>query len=114
MSYKTAIRYSSLDKTGRIDKLVASQDLATVQALSEREIQIAIDELNRSTAAIVKQTETLKQQQDALAKLVKSNAKVEEARSDLVFQRNQKHDAERKKMITSVCVDPLITLKMCC
>ncbi|WYZ41061.1 hypothetical protein EsH8_IV_001402 [Colletotrichum jinshuiense] len=94
--------YSSLDKTGRIDKLVALQDLATVQALSEREIQIAIDELNRSTAAIVKQTETLKQQQDALAKLVKSNAKVEEARSDLVFQRNQKHDAERKKMITSI------------
>ncbi|OHW99683.1 hypothetical protein CSPAE12_01584 [Colletotrichum incanum] len=94
--------YSSLDKSGQIDKLVASQDLAAVQALSEREIQTAIDELNRSTAAIVKQTETLKQQQDALAKLVKSNAKVEEARSDLVFQRNQKHDSERKKMMTSV------------
>ncbi|GKT47550.1 uncharacterized protein ColSpa_07731 [Colletotrichum spaethianum] len=94
--------YSSLDKSGQIDRLVASQDLAVVQALSEREIQTAIDELNRSTAAIVKQTETLKQQQDALAKLVKSNAKVEEARSDLVFQRNQKHDSERKKLMTSV------------
>ncbi|KZL65981.1 vacuolar H+/Ca2+ exchanger [Colletotrichum tofieldiae] len=94
--------YSSLDKSGQIDKLVASRDLAAVQALSEREIQTAIDELNRSTAAIVKQTETLKQQQDALAKLVKSNTKVEEARSDLVFQRNQKHGSERKKMTTSL------------
>ncbi|GKT89030.1 vacuolar H+/Ca2+ exchanger [Colletotrichum tofieldiae] len=98
----SASRYSSLDKSGQIDKLVASRDLAAVQALSEREIQTAIDELNRSTAAIVKQTETLKQQQDALAKLVKSNTKVEEARSDLVFQRNQKHGSERKKMTTSL------------
>ncbi|GJD05234.1 hypothetical protein ColKHC_14059 [Colletotrichum higginsianum] len=94
--------YASLDKSGQVDKLVASQDLAAVQALSERQIQTAIDELNRSTAAIVKQTETLKQQQDALAKLVKTNAKVEEDRSDLVFQRNQKHDSDRKKMMTSV------------
>ncbi|KAL0932460.1 uncharacterized protein CTRU02_213413 [Colletotrichum truncatum] len=94
--------YSTLDKSGQIDKLVDAQDLATVQALSEREIQKAIDELNRSTAAIVKQTETLRQQQDALAKLVTSNAKVEEARSDLVFQRTQKHDSERRKMMTSV------------
>ncbi|TDZ40706.1 hypothetical protein CTRI78_v010175 [Colletotrichum trifolii] len=94
--------YSNLDKSGQIDKLVESQDLASVQALSEREIQKAIDELNRSTAAIVKQTETLKQQQDALSKLVKSNARVEEARSDLIFQRNQKHDSERRKLATSV------------
>ncbi|KAI8313131.1 hypothetical protein K4K59_004955 [Colletotrichum sp. SAR11_240] len=94
--------YSTLDKYGQVDKLVASQDLAAVQALSEHEIQKAIDELNRSTAAIVKQTETLKQQQDALAKLVKSNAKVQEARSDLVYQRTQKHDSQRRKMMTSV------------
>ncbi|KAF6836722.1 hypothetical protein CPLU01_03516 [Colletotrichum plurivorum] len=94
--------YSTLDKSGRIDKLVANQDLAAVQALGEREIQEAIEELNRSTAAIVKQTETLKQQHDALAKLVKTNAKVEDARSELVIQRNQKHDSERRKMTTSV------------
>ncbi|EFQ35975.1 hypothetical protein CGRA01v4_07683 [Colletotrichum graminicola] len=102
LSRDELVLYSSLDKSGQIDKLVASQDLASVQAFSEREIQTAIDELNRSTAAIVKQTETLKQQQDALAKLVKSSAKVEEARSDLVFQRSQKHNSERKKTMTSV------------
>ncbi|KXH42897.1 hypothetical protein CSIM01_06005 [Colletotrichum simmondsii] len=96
--------YTALDRSGQIDKLVESQDLAAVQAVSEREIQTAIEELNRSTAAIVKQTETLKQQ-DALSKLVKTNSRVEEARSDLVFQRNQKHDAERKKVMTTVsCV----------
>lgn len=88
---------------------MASQDLAAVQALSEHEIQKAIDELNRSTAAIVKQTETLKQQQDALAKLVKSNAKVQEARSDLVYQRTQKHDSQRRKMMTSVSLSPSYT-----
>lgn len=100
------VRYSTLDKSGRIDKLVANQDLAAVQAFGEREIQEAIEELNRSTAAIVKQTETLKQQHDALAKLVKTNAKVEDARSELVFKRNQKHDSERRKMMTSVRKPP--------
>ncbi|UQC79191.1 uncharacterized protein CLUP02_04670 [Colletotrichum lupini] len=95
-------RYTALDRSGQIDKLVESQDLAAVQAVSEREIQTAIEELNRSTAAIVKQTETLKQQQDALSKLVKTHSRVEEARSDLVFQRNQKHDAESRKMMTTV------------
>ncbi|KAK1622980.1 hypothetical protein BDP81DRAFT_454980 [Colletotrichum phormii] len=94
--------YSALDRSGQVDKLVESQDLAAVQAVSEREIQTAIEELNRSTAAIVKQTETLKQQQDALSKLVKTHSRVEEARSDLVFQRNQKHDTERRKMMTTV------------
>ncbi|KAK1709807.1 hypothetical protein BDP67DRAFT_580156 [Colletotrichum lupini] len=94
--------YTALDRSGQIDKLVESQDLAAVQAVSEREIQTAIEELNRSTAAIVKQTETLKQQQDALSKLVKTHSRVEEARSDLVFQRNQKHDAESRKMMTTV------------
>ncbi|KXH64931.1 hypothetical protein CNYM01_04200 [Colletotrichum nymphaeae SA-01] len=94
--------YTALDRSGQIDKLVESQDLAAVQAVSEREIQTAIEELNRSTAAIVKQTETLKQQQDALSKLVKTHSRVEEARSDLVFHRNQKHDAERRKMMTTV------------
>ncbi|KAL2880243.1 hypothetical protein SGCOL_004292 [Colletotrichum sp. CLE4] len=88
--------------SGQVDKLVESQDLAAVQAVSEREIQTAIEELNRSTAAIVKQTETLKQQQDALSKLVKTHSRVEEARSDLVFQRNQKHDTESRKMMTTV------------
>ncbi|OHE95021.1 hypothetical protein CORC01_09678 [Colletotrichum orchidophilum] len=94
--------YSALDRSGQIDKLVESHDLAAVQAVGEREIQTAIEELNRSTAAIVKQTESLKQQQDALSKLVKTHTRVEEARSDLVFQRNQKHDAERRKMMTTV------------
>lgn len=103
MAYQYGVhRYTALDRSGQIDKLVGSQDLAAVQAVSEREMQTAIEELNRSTAAIVKQTETLKQQQDALSKLVKTHSRVEEARSDLVFQRNQKHDTERKKMMTTV------------
>ena len=95
-------RYSALDKSGQVDRLVAGQDLEAVQALGEAEIRTAIEELDRSTAAIAKQTETLKQQQEALARLVKANVKNHDARSELEFKRAQRRDAERKRVASAV------------
>jgi hypothetical protein len=96
-------RYSSLERGGQVDELVAGQDLASVLAVSELEIQTAIEALNRSTATISKQNETLRQQQDALARLVKANAKGHEARSELELKRVKKRDTDRKRVTASVC-----------
>ena len=73
------------------------RDLAGCQELDEKEMRSAIGELDRSSAAIAKQAETLKLQQDALARLVKANAKSQEARSDLELKRAQKREVDRKR-----------------
>jgi hypothetical protein len=96
------IRYQTLDKSGQVDRLVAGRDLAAVQTLSEAEVRSAIDNLNTSTAAIALQTETLRQQQEALARLVKANAKNHDARSDLEFKRTQRRDADRRRVASVV------------
>lgn len=82
--------------------MAASTDLSTVQALSDQEMQDAIDELNRSTEAINQQTETLRQQQDALSRLVSSSSKVGDARSDLEVKRLHKWESDRKALNTAV------------
>lgn len=83
---------------------MAGRDLAGILPWSESEIQTAIEELDRSTAAIAKQTETLKQQQEALARLVKANVKNQDARADLELRRAQRRDAERKRATAAVGV----------
>jgi anion-transporting ArsA/GET3 family ATPase len=96
-----------LDKTGQVDKLVSGQDLGTCQGVNEEEIRTAIEELNRSTDAIAKQTETLKQQQNALDRLVKANAKNSEARSELEFKRAERRDVDRKRATVAVSALPI-------
>jgi hypothetical protein len=98
----TSHRYSALEKSGKADQLGASVDLATVQAFNDQEIKDAILELNRSTDAINKQTETLKHQQDALARLVKGTAKDVDARSALDLKHAQASELDRKAAMSSV------------
>jgi hypothetical protein len=45
-------RYAALSKTGEADAL-AAQDLSLIQGLNEQEIQIAIEELKRSTGPAI-------------------------------------------------------------
>ncbi|KAM0324420.1 hypothetical protein ACHAQA_008202 [Verticillium albo-atrum] len=94
--------YSSLDQAGLVDELVASQDLATVQALSEDELKTAVQRLDRSTATINKQTEMLKQHQSALAKLVDGNAKLADSRSSLEASRAGRQASDRRKLTSKV------------
>lgn len=62
----------------------------------------AIQELNRSTDAINKQTETLRQQQNALSRLIATSGKTGDARSDLEAKRLHEWQSSRKALQTSV------------
>ncbi|ROT38141.1 hypothetical protein SODALDRAFT_379357 [Sodiomyces alkalinus F11] len=94
--------YASLDQSGEVDQLVTSQDLAIVPSVTEEELKTAIEELNRSTASITRQTETLKQHHNALAKLIEADAKAADSRSMLAAKKAAKQDAERKRLLTTV------------
>lgn len=72
-----------LQKSGDVEILEETQDLAQVRGFSDQELQIAIEDLRRSTAAVEKQTESLQIQQDALSSLVKINSQNYEARSTI-------------------------------
>lgn len=95
-------RYLSLQRNGKAQDLAESTDLSTVQAFSDLEIQNAIDELHRSTEAINKQTEILRQQQDALSRLLSTTGKFGDARSDLEVRRLHKWESDRKALNTAV------------
>ncbi|TAQ87728.1 hypothetical protein B7494_g3962 [Chlorociboria aeruginascens] len=95
LTKEEAALYAALEKSGEADTLAASQDLSQVQGLSEQEIRSAIEELKRSTAAIEKQSDTLKLQQNAMSMLVKSNKKTHHARSQADKNQLQKWEDER-------------------
>ncbi|KAH6693504.1 hypothetical protein F5X68DRAFT_45462 [Plectosphaerella plurivora] len=94
--------YTSLDKSGVVDQLVASQDLALVHPVSQNDVTTAIEELERSTAAINERTESLKQHQNALAKLVDTSDKARKARSRMDEACLSRQTSERKKLLTTV------------
>ncbi|KAK3331773.1 hypothetical protein B0T19DRAFT_86433 [Cercophora scortea] len=94
--------YDALEKTGQAEKLASSADLATVQAFSDQEIKDAIQELNRSTEAISKQTENLKQQHEALGRLVNGTRKDLEARSNMESRQAQRLETQRRSIRAEV------------
>ena len=94
--------YASLSKSGEADILAASQDLATVGSINDRDIRDAIEELERSTASIEKQTEALKLQQNSVSTLVKSNTQAREARSHTNKSQQQKWNVERGHTVSAV------------
>ncbi|KAF9769723.1 hypothetical protein IL306_012814 [Fusarium sp. DS 682] len=94
--------YTALDKSGQVDRLADLYDLGEVQAVNEDDVRAAIEELNRSTATISKQTETLKQQRDALARLVKKRDEAESQRRDLEEARLSKTKHALKKLVFEV------------
>lgn len=85
-----------MDKNGQVDKLAEQHDLADVQAVTEEEVRAAVEEINRSTAAITKQTETLKLQQDALSRLVQKAGDSKSRRRNFEVSRQQNAETERK------------------
>lgn len=105
-------RYLALERNGRAEHLAASADLSSVQPVSDQEITDAIQELNRSTDAVTKQTETLRQQQNALSRLITAGGKTGDARSDLEAKRLYEWESSRKALQTSVSqsIDKIILL----
>lgn len=85
-----------------MDRLAALHDLAEVPAVTEDDIRAAIEELKRSTDSISKQTETLRQQQDALSRLVKKSAETDARRQDFEYARQHISESERKRIAAEV------------
>ncbi|KAH8902489.1 hypothetical protein BR93DRAFT_887190 [Coniochaeta sp. PMI_546] len=96
------LQYSALEKSGRANQLDASIDVASGQIFHDEEIRTAIQELNRATDAISKQTETLRHQQDALARLIKSESKDTRDRASLDLKQSQALELDRKAVLSSV------------
>ncbi|KND86777.1 hypothetical protein TOPH_08583 [Tolypocladium ophioglossoides CBS 100239] len=94
--------YTALDKSGQVDRLAALHDLADVQAVTEDDVRVAIDELKRSTTIISQQTETLRQQQDDLSRLVKKHAENDAKRRDLNHAWQKRSDVERRQLANEV------------
>jgi predicted transcriptional regulator len=103
-------RFSSLVELGLADSLEASADFDSTGLRDQKELQAAISELNQSTAAIGKQTETLKQQQEALAKFAKARINSEAERSDLDAALLQRRAAEARNVKSMVCGPPSVFL----
>lgn len=85
-----------------MDRLAGLHDLAEVQAVTEDDMKTAIEELKRSTSAITKQTETLKQQQDALSRLVNKSTENDARRRDFELSRQRRSEADRKRIAAEV------------
>jgi hypothetical protein len=81
-------------KSGEADKLVA-QDLSHIKGLNDHELQTAIEELKRSTAAIEKQSEALRLQQNAMVSLVKSSKRIKQTRAHTNQSQVRKWDVEK-------------------
>jgi hypothetical protein len=91
-----------LQKNGEFDKLLSEHDLSLVHAINDHEIEVAIDELKRSTAAIEKQTETLRAQQDGMSRLVKSNRESRDARSRIEDMQQRRWATEKAQITNAV------------
>lgn len=74
----------------------------SIRGLSDKDIQTAIEELKRSTAAIEKQTDALRAQQNALSTLVKSNARSGQARSQTDKSQQRKWTVEKGQISAAV------------
>ncbi|KAL2064073.1 hypothetical protein VTL71DRAFT_4567 [Oculimacula yallundae] len=93
--------YATLIKSGEADRL-AAQDLSLVQGLNDQEIQTAIEELKRSTAAIEKQSEALRLQQNAMNALVKNEKRASQTRAHIEQGQLRKWDVEKGHITAAI------------
>ncbi|KAK3295335.1 uncharacterized protein B0H64DRAFT_441756 [Chaetomium fimeti] len=91
-------QYAALGESGLAEKLAISSDLTAARVLSDQEIKDAIEELNRSTQAITRHTETLRQQQEALGRLVDAGCVSNKERVAVEEGRTGKWQAERSNL----------------
>lgn len=73
-----------------------------IQGLNDEEIHIAIEELKRSTAAIEKQTESIRLQQNAMSALVKTEKRAVQARSHTEKGQTRKWEVEKGQISAAI------------
>lgn len=71
----------ALQKSGESEVLASPQDLSLVRGVWDSDIESAIEQLQKSTIAIKKHTETLRTQQEVMATLVKADGQNYTARA---------------------------------
>ena len=76
--------------------------MPTVLTFSDSDLKDAIEQLERSTEAICKQTETLKLQHDALGRLVRQTNEHVDARADLDMRQVRAWEASREAAMANV------------
>ncbi|KAF7935282.1 uncharacterized protein EAE97_008189 [Botrytis byssoidea] len=91
-----------LSQSGDADKLANSQNPSSISDLSDEQLHTAIEELQRSTTAIEKQSEALRSQQNAVALIVKNNKKVGVARTEADAKQLRKWEAENGQVSSAV------------
>ncbi|KAL2134661.1 hypothetical protein VTI74DRAFT_11239 [Chaetomium olivicolor] len=91
-------QYVALEESGLAEGLAMSSDLAAARVLSDQEIKDAIEELNRSTQAITRHTETLKQQQEALDRLMNAGRHGTDQRAVIEAGHGRKWEAQRRDL----------------
>lgn len=94
--------YGKLKGNGTVRAIQASSDLTTVRPFDESDIRTALDTLKASTAAIEKQTRTLRIQQGALLSYGKSLDDGELRRKHASEQKRKKYALEKQHVQTAV------------
>ncbi|KAK4178149.1 hypothetical protein QBC36DRAFT_111319 [Triangularia setosa] len=95
-------QYAALEKAGIADKLASSSDLAAVQGLTDENVRDAVEQLDRSTQAITRQTETLKQQREALDRLVAGDRQTRQERRVFESEQDRKYESQRRDLALAV------------
>ena len=75
-----------------------------MEGLNDQEVQDAIEELKRSTAAIEKQSEALRLQQNAMSALVKNDRRTSQARSHADKEQIRKWEMEKGHISSAVSI----------
>lgn len=90
-----------MSETGEAGTL-AAHDLSVIQGLNDQEIRNAIEELKRSTAAIEKQTESIRLQQSAMSALLKTEKRAVQARSQTEKGQTRKWEVEKSQISAAI------------
>ena len=99
-------RYATLVRNGDVEAIASAYDLAAIRGLEHDEIRDAVEELKRSTAAIEKQTETLRLQQNAMNTLIKNKSRNDQARVQSEKSQLRKWSTEKDQAVSSVSYAP--------
>ncbi|KAH8815499.1 hypothetical protein F5884DRAFT_772613 [Xylogone sp. PMI_703] len=94
LTKEEATLYSMLTKKGEADELASSARLETIRGINDQDLEDAIEELKRSTAAIEKQIDAIKLSKAALSSLKKTSASTHQARSEVDTEQIRKWISE--------------------
>jgi len=89
-------------RNGEAEAIASADGFSAIQGLEDKEIQDAVEELKRSTAAIEKQTESLKLQQNAMNSIIKNKSWSDQARAQSEKSQLRKWITEKGNVSASV------------